>query len=92
MNKLIGNIRITPNAGSGESAAHFEVVFVPFHGKVSARTVRIANLDDLTAFLIEIKISEDDASRWSGRARAGVVLIPNIERTEELLKEKGLLQ
>lgn len=92
MNKLIGNIRITPNPGSGGGVAHFEVVFVPFHGKVNAQTVRIANQDDLTAFLIEIKISEDDASRWSGRARAGVVLIPNIERPEDLLREKGLLQ
>jgi hypothetical protein len=91
MTKLIGSIRIGPNPGGGGMGPHFEVLFVPFHGKVNAQTVRISSLDELVAFLIEIKISEDDASRWAGRARAGIVLIPNVERTEELLKENGLL-
>ena len=53
--------------------------------------MRVTSHDDLVAFLIEIKFSEDDASRWAGRARSSVVLIPSIERTEELLKENGLL-
>jgi hypothetical protein len=92
MMKLIGSVRITPNPGSGNMGPHYEVVFVPFHGKVNTQIVRITSLDDLVAFLIQIKISEDDASRWAGRARAGVVLIPNVERSEELLKENGLLQ
>jgi hypothetical protein len=92
MPKLIGNIRITPNPGSGTTGPHFEVVFVPFHGKLNTQIVRVSSQDDLVAFLIQIKISEDDASRWAGRARAGVVLIPNIERAEDLLKEYGLLQ
>lgn len=91
MTKLNGSIRITPNPGGDGRAPHFEVLFVPFRGKLNTPTVRITSLDDLTAFLIQIKISEDDAARSSGRARAGVVLITNIERTEELLKENGLL-
>ena len=92
MTKLIGSIRIAPNPGGDGRAPHFEVLFVPFRGKLDTPTVRVSSLDDLVAFLIEIKISEDDASRWAGRARAGVVLIPNVERSEELLKENGLLQ
>jgi len=91
MTKLIGNIRITPNPGATDSAPYFEVVFVPFHGKINAQSVRLSNLDELVAFLIQIKISEDDASRWAGRARRGIVLIPNVERTADLLKENGLL-
>jgi hypothetical protein len=91
MKKLIGNIRITPNAGNETMGPHFEVVFVPYAGRINAKTVRITSHDDLVAFLISIKISEDDASRWAGRARGDVVLIPSIERTEDLLKENGLL-
>lgn len=92
MTKLIGSIRISPNPGSEGVAPHFEVLFVPFRGKLDTPVVRVTSLDDLTAFLIEIKISEDDAARWAGRARGGVVLITNIERSEDLLKEYGLLQ
>jgi hypothetical protein len=91
MKKLIGNIRITPNPGTETMGPHFEVVFVPYAGRVNTQTVRVTSHDDLVAFLIEIKISEDDASRWAGRARGDVVLIPSIERSEELLKENGLL-
>lgn len=91
MPKLIGNIRITPNPGGGTMGPHFEVSFVPFHGKINAQIVRVSSQDDLVAFLIQIRISEDDASRWAGRARSGVVLIPNVERNEDLLKENGLL-
>jgi len=92
MTKLIGSIRIAPNPGDGSLGPHFEVLFVPFRGKLNTPTVRVKTLDDLIAFLIEIKISEDEAERWAGRARGGVVLITNFERTEELLKENGLLQ
>jgi hypothetical protein len=39
-----------------------------------------------------MKLDEDDASKWAGRARAqGVVLIPSFERTEAQLREMGLL-
>ena len=91
MKKLIGNIRITPNPGTETMGPHFEVVFIPYAGRFNTQTVRVTSHDDLVAFLIEIKISEDDASRWAGRARGDVVLIPSIERSEELLKEHGLL-
>jgi hypothetical protein len=91
MKKLIGNIRITPNPGTEAMGPHFEVVFVPYAGRINAQTVRITSHEDLVAFLIEIKISEDEASRWAGRARGSVVLIPSVERSEELLKENGLL-
>lgn len=92
MTKLTGNIRITPNPGTETLGPHFEIVFVPYHGRVNAQTVRVTSHDDLVAFLIEIKFSEDEASRWAGRARGSVVLIPSVERSEELLKENGLLE
>jgi hypothetical protein len=91
MKKLIGNIRITPNPGTETMGPHFEVVFVPYAGRVNAQTVRVTSHDDLVAFLINIKLSEDEASRWAGRARNDIVLIPSVERSEELLKENGLL-
>jgi hypothetical protein len=91
MTKLTGNIRITPNPGNESMGPHFEVVFVPYHGRINAQTVRPTSHDELVAFLIEIKFTEDDASRWAGRAKSSVVLIPSVERTEALLKESGLM-
>jgi hypothetical protein len=91
MAKLTGNIRITPNPGNETRGPHFEVDFVPYHGRYNTQTVRVTTQDDLVAFLIEIKFSEDDAGRWAGRARSSVVLIPSVERNEALLKENGLL-
>ena len=91
MKKLIGNIRITPNPGTETMGPHFEVAFVPYVGRNNAKPVRVTSHDDLVSFLIDIKIGEDDAARWAGRARGDVVLIPSIERAEDLLKEKGLL-
>jgi len=91
MKKLTGNIRITPNPGTETMGPHFEVVFMPYAGRANTQPVRITSHDDLVAFLIEIKISEDEASRWAGRAKGSVVLIPSVERSEELLKENGLL-
>jgi len=39
-----------------------------------------------------LKFGEDDATRWAGKARSqGVVLINSFERTDTLLREKGLL-
>lgn len=92
MAKLIGNIRVT-GVGEAEGATpHFEVVFIPYSGKLDAKTVSLDSYDDLVAFLIEIRLSEDDATRWAGRVRSGgVILIPNIERTDALLRENGLL-
>jgi len=91
MKKLIGNIRITPNPATETMGPHFEVMFVPYAGRFNTLPVRITSHDDLVAFLIGIKISEDEASRWAGRAKSSVILIPSVERTEELLKESGLL-
>jgi len=92
MKKLIGNIRITPNSGTETMGPHFEVVFMPYAGRIVAQTVRVTSHDDLVSFLIGIKISEDEASRWAGRAKSSVVLIPSVERSEELLKENGLME
>jgi hypothetical protein len=92
MKKLMGNIRITPNPGNATMGPHFEVVFVPYAGRLNTKTVRVTSHDDLVAFLIGIKLPEDDASRWAGRARGDVVLIPSVERAEDLLKENGLLE
>lgn len=91
MTKLNGTLRITPNSGSGKLGPHFEIVFVPYHGRVNAQTVRVATHDELVKFLVGIKLSEDEASRWAGRARSDVVLIPSLERTESQLKDSGLL-
>ena len=73
MSKLNGNLRITPNPGDENMGPHFEIVFMPYAGRVDAQTVRITSHDDLVAFLIELKISEDDASRWAGRAREDMI-------------------
>ena len=92
MPKLIGNLRITANTGGDGVPPHFDVAFVPHAGHLATKTVSVATYDDLVAFLMEIRISEDEATRWAGRVRSGgVILIPNIERTEALLRENGLL-
>lgn len=92
MTKLIGTIRITPNPGDQSTRPHFEVVFVPYAGRLNTQVVRVSNHEELVAFLIQARISEDEASLWAGRARGeGTVLISGIERTEAQLKESGLL-
>ena len=91
MKKLIGNIRISPNPGTETMGPHFEVVFVPYVGRIATPTVRVSSHDDLVEFLIAIKLSEDEASRWAGRARRDIVIIPSVERSEELLNENGQL-
>ena len=92
MTKLIGNLRITANPGAEGDRPHFEIVFLPYHGRLDTLTVRVDTYDDLVAFLTGIRISEDEASRWAGKSRSeGVVIIPSIERTEEQLRENGLL-
>jgi hypothetical protein len=92
MIKLMGTIRITPNPGSATSKAHFEVVFVPYHGRFNTPTLQVATHDELVQFLMNIKIAEDEAARWAGKARSqGVVLISGIERTEAQLRDSGLI-
>lgn len=91
MAKVTGNIRVNANPGS-ESVAYFEVTFVPYAGRLNTKPVRVNNLDDLVTLLMNLRIDEDEATRWAGKARTqGVVLIAGIERTEIQLKENGLL-
>lgn len=93
MAKLTGTIRITPKPGTETLGPHFEVVFVSYSGRVKTQTVRVTTQDDLVQFLMDIRISEDEASRWAGRAQTeGIMLIPNIERSEAQLKDCGLLE
>jgi hypothetical protein len=92
MAKLIGNIRITGVAAAEGAPPHYEIVFLPYAGRLNTKTVSVPTYDDLVAFLMEIRISEDEATRWAGRVRSGgVVLIPNVERNDSMLRESGLL-
>ena len=92
MAKVTGTIRINANPGSAGVASYYEVSFVPYAGRLNTKMVRVTNLDDLVTLLMNLKISEDEATRWAGKARTqGVVLIAAIERTELQLKENGLL-
>jgi hypothetical protein len=92
MAKLMGNLRITAVPGAEGVRPYFEVVFVPYAGRLSTKPATAANYDELVSFLMELKFSEDDSSRWAGKARAqGLILIDSVERTDALLREKGLL-
>jgi hypothetical protein len=92
MAKVTGNIRINATPESTGVVGHFEVIFVPYAGRLNTKPVRVSNLDDLVTLLMNLKIDEDAATRWAGKARAqGVVLISGVERTELQLKENGLL-
>jgi hypothetical protein len=92
MAKVTGTIRINANPGSSATVGHFEVVFVPYAGRLNTKPVKVSNLDDLVTLLMNLKISEDEATRWAGKARTqGVVLISGVERTESQLQESGLL-
>jgi len=91
MKKLIGNVRIQPSPATDTMGPHFAIDFQPYSGRLNTQTVRVTTHDELVDFLIGLKISEDEAARWAGRARSSVVLIPSVERTEELLKSSGLL-
>ena len=92
MAKVTGTIRINANPASSGAVGHFEVVFVPYAGRLNTKPVKVSNLDDLVTLLMNLKISEDEATRWAGKARTqGVVLISGVERTESQLQENGLL-
>ena len=92
MAKVTGNLRITAQPGSEGQRACFEVLFIPYAGRLNTVSAKVFSLEDLVALLINLRISEDDATRWAGKTRAqGVVLIPSVERTELFLKENGLL-
>ncbi|HEY9126413.1 MAG TPA: hypothetical protein VIM62_04760 [Acidobacteriaceae bacterium] len=92
MAKLTGNLRITAVPASEGVKAHFEVLFVPYAGRLNTRTAEALTYDDLVALLSNLKFGEDDATRWAGKARSqGVVLISSFERNDTLLREYGLL-
>lgn len=93
MMKLKGNVRITTKNELGTPGPIFNISFVPYHGRIKGLDVRITRHDELVQYLTSIRLSEDQASLWAGRARSeGVVLIPEIERSEAQLKEYGLME
>jgi hypothetical protein len=92
MSKLMGNLRITAKPVAEGVKAHFEVVFVPYSGRLNTRPAKANTYDELVTILQDLKFSEDEATRWAGKARSqGIVLIDSFERTDALLREKGLL-
>jgi hypothetical protein len=92
MAKVIGNLRITAKPAAEGVKAHFEVVFLPYAGRLNTRPVKANTYDELVSLLQDLKFGEDDATRYAGKARAqGVILIDSFERVDTLLKEKGLL-
>lgn len=92
MAKLVGNLRITAKPASEGSKPHFEVMFVPYAGRLNTRPAIAENYDALVALLQDLRIGEDDATRWAGRARSqGIILIDSFERPDAFLREKGLL-
>jgi hypothetical protein len=92
MAKLTGNLRITANPGSEGVKPYFEIVFVPYAGRLNTKPAKAANYDELVTLLSELKFGEDEASRWAGKARSqGVVIISSFERNDSLLRENGLL-
>ena len=92
MPKVMGNLRITTVAASQGARPHFELMFVPYAGRLATKPATVNTYDDLVAFLMDLKFNEDDSTRWAGKARAqGIILIDSFERPDSLLREKGLL-
>ncbi len=92
MAKLMGNLRITAKPAAEGAKPHFEVMFMPYAGRLNTKPAKASTYDDLVTLLMDLKVSEDDATRYAGKARSqGVILIDSFERTDTLLREKGLL-
>jgi len=92
MLKLMGNLRITAKPVAEGVKAHFEVVFVPYAGRLKTQPATASTYDDLVGLLQNLKFSEDEATRWAGKARSqGIVLIDSFERTDAVLRDNGLL-
>ena len=92
MAKLIGNLRVTLKPASEGVKAHFEVMFVPYAGRLNTRPATAASYDELVALLQDLKFGEDEATAWAGKARSqGVIIISSFERNDSLLREKGLV-
>jgi len=92
MAKVIGNLRISAKPAAEGVKAHFELVFLPYAGRLNTRPAKAHTYDDLVSFLQDLKFGEDEATRWAGKARSqGVIIIDSFERADTLLREKGLL-
>ncbi len=92
MPKLTGNLRVKTIPGNAGARPCYEVVFVPYAGRLATRPAIANNHDELVSLLMDLKFSEDDAMRWAGKVRSeGLVLIASVERTDSLLRERGLL-
>lgn len=92
MAKLIGNLRITAVPAAAGVRSHFEVVFMPYAGRLKTVPATAGTYDDLIALLMDLKFSEDDSTRWAGKVRSqGLILIDSFERHDTFLREKGLL-
>jgi hypothetical protein len=92
MPKVIGNLRITAKPAAEGIKAHFELMFIPYAGRLATLPAKANTYDDLVAFLQDLKFGEDEATSWAGKARSqGIILIASFERQDALLKEKGLL-
>ena len=90
MKKLTGTLKIT--LGSEGGRANFSVAFVPYVGQLNTKVVKFFDFEDVGRFLMDLKIAEEDATRWAGKARVeGIVLISPFERSDEHLRENGLL-
>ena len=93
MTKLKGTIRVTSSVQSEKSRPFFDASFLPYAGRLNTQVLRLVNEDELVEFLMRLKISEDDSARWAGKAKSeGIILIPEIQVTEEQLKNNGLLK
>ena len=92
MPKIIGNLRITAKPASEGVKPHFEVMFQPYAGRHNTKAAQASSYDDLVSLLMDLKVDEDAATRYAGKARSqGVILIDSFERADSLLREKGLL-
>ena len=92
MAKLIGNLRITAKPAAEGVRPHFELMFLPYAGRLNTRPAKANTYDDLVSLLQDLKFGEDEATRWAGKARSqGVIIIDSFERQDSLLREKGLL-
>ncbi len=92
MPKVIGNLRVTAKPAAEGVKPHFELMFLPYAGRMNTRPAQASTYDDLVAFLQDLKFGEDEATSWAGKARSqGVIIISSFERQDSLLREKGLL-
>jgi hypothetical protein len=92
MAKLIGNLRITAKPAAEGMKAHFELLFLPYAGRLNTLPAQASTYDDLVSLLQDLKFGEDEATRWAGKARSqGVIIIASFERNDSLLREKGLI-